>query len=244
MTQLNSQHGFFLPLTVALMMLFSSFWLTQQHRLSPADQGSLGAVELQRELLFWHRGVLHYYRKHANWPADLAAVVQSFSLASMPHALTGMATIDGFELQAAGVAPSVAEQVVAPLADYLEYRADGSIVLPIRLANATVDNPHLIEREATAAVLMATAIEFSNFGLDVGYLEANQSTISDSHSRHVEVSGRLTSIALESSAVITDDLRIGVYSLSAQQQKIELLYEALWYCMNVSERCRNAPQVM
>ncbi|CAI8153994.1 MAG: Uncharacterised protein [Pseudidiomarina mangrovi] len=244
MTKQHRQSGFFLPLTVALMMLFSSFWLTQQHRLDPVDQRWLSAIELQQELLFWHRGVLHFYRKHAAWPADLDAVVQSFSLASTPHGVSGVTIVDGFQLQALGVDPGVAEQVVAPLADYLEYRADGSVLLPIRLANATVDNPHLIERAAATPVLMATAIDFSNFGLDTSYLEASQSLISDIHSRDLEVDGSFTSPLLDSFMVITDDLRIGAYSLPAQQQKIELLYEALWYCMNVSERCRNAPQVM
>jgi hypothetical protein len=91
---------------------------------------------------------------------------------------------------------------------------------------------------------MQSHIDFATYGLKVDELVGDTSDIATIHVRDIEVSGGFTVDTMNSLSLFTDDLLVGSYSLAAQQQKIEQLYEALWYCLRVSESCANAPQVM
>lgn len=245
MVACRRQHGFLLPLVTALLAMFGGIWLLHQQPPTATERNYLSAVEVQQQLLFWHRGVLHYQRATGYWPPNLTAVAQHFELSPAPAILAGWATVDGFNMAVSGVEKNVLNRVLLPLKDYFTSVGDGSFNLFITTAAASAGaaDPRYIERAADDPVLVSSDIDFANHGLHMAEVDATKAHFQTMRSRQVG-GDMLKSVSLKSTAISANDVLLGSYSLAQQQQRMEYLYQALWYCVRVSKDCLRVTEVM
>jgi hypothetical protein len=243
MIAFTKQHGFLLPLVTLLMALFSGIWLVNQPNSSGSEANLAASVELQQELLFWHRGVLHFHRHMNYWPANLNAVASLFQVNSPPPFIQGQVSLNGFDLLIVGLEKSIVSRIVLPLKEFIRQDEGGVFTLAIRPPSDELQDPRLIIRAGEAAVDISSDIDFAGFALQAAELEANHGAIESTRNR--ELVAQLFHVqSLNSQAVVANDVLIGAYSLIRQQQQIELLYEQLWYCLRVSKSCLQSQKDM
>lgn len=233
------QDGFFLPMMVSLMLLFSGLWLTKQEQLSAADKMLNAAVELQQELLFWHRGVLHFYQKLGDWPSDLDAVAEVFAVSPGSSHITGTPSSDGFKLQIVAVDSNIVERIIQPFAEYFSIDAYGNYYLTLSVPSPSTANSHLIARQSNSEIALASSIDIAGYNLNTAELSATEGTITEFTSRQLHVHDALTAGYTAAAEVHANDVLVGGYSLVMQQQKLDSLYELLWHCLRVSKTCAN-----
>lgn len=233
------QGGFFLPMMVSLMLLFSGLWLTKQEQLRAIDKTLNAAVELQQELLFWHRGVLHFYQKLGYWPSDLAAVADFFALSQGSSHITGSASSDGFKLHIVAIDTNLVERVIQPLQEYFSIDTYGNYYLTLSVPSASTMNPHLIARRSATQITLATTIDAAGYNLNSAELSATKGTITEVTSRQLHLHDALTAGYTAAAEVHANDVLVGGYSLLMQQQQLDHLYEQLWHCLRVSKTCAN-----
>ena len=234
------QGGFFLPIMVSLMLFFSGLWLTKQEQLSGGDKMLNTAVELQQELLFWHRGVLHFYQKLGYWPSDLAAVAEVFTLSQGSSHITGTPSSDGFKLHIVAVDSNIVERIIQPLAEYFSVDAYGNYYLTLSVPSVSTMNPHLIARQSATEINVATTIDAAGYNLNTADLSATEGTITEFTSRKLHLDDALTAGLTAAAEVHANDVLVGGYSLLLQQQKLDSLYELLWHCLRVSKTCASS----
>lgn len=243
MSKSTRQHGFLLPLVTALMTLFAGVWLLSQQPLTAAERTYRAAVLLQQELLFWHRGVLHYHHDSGYWPTDLTAVAQRYGLPPASISLGGAATLDGFNLVVVGGEKNTLNRVLLPLKDYFTATGDGNFYLHITTASRGADDPRYIERLADAPVLVSSDISFAGYSLHAAEVAGAKASFDEIRSRNL--SGELLkALTLNANDITADDILVAGHSLVTQQQRLAQLYESLWYCVRVSKDCLESPQVM
>lgn len=233
------QGGFLLPMMVSLLLLFSGLWLTKQEQLSAADKMLNAAVELQQELLFWHRGVLHFYQKLGDWPSDLDAVANFFAVSQGSSHITGSPSSDGFKLQIVAIDTNLVERVIQPLREYFSIDTNGNYYLTLSVPSASTMNPHLIARQSAIQIILATTIDAAGYNLNSSELSATKGTITEVTSRQLHLHDALTAGYTAAAEVHANDVLVGGYSLVMQQQKLDSLYELLWHCLRVSKTCAN-----
>lgn len=243
MTGSRKQRGFLLPLVTLLMVLFSGVWLIARDNPTNTEQSLLGAVELQQELLFWHRGVLRFYQKMGYWPFNLSAVEQFFQLHSPYPGLAGLATADGFDLTIIGIKKDLLRPIILPLKEAIQLRPDGGYFIAIRSPSDSAHDPRLITRVGDAAVDVSSNIDFTGYALQVAAVSTVEASFATVKNRDL-LAQAMTSLSLKSQNLHANDIRIGHYSLITQQQLIEQLYQQLWYCVRVSEGCLRSQQSM
>jgi hypothetical protein len=230
------QRGFLLPLVTLLMVLFSGAWLLSHESPSSTERNLMASLQLQQQLLFWHRGVLHFYRQMGYWPENLSVVQHAFQVPSPHPSITGLAAPDGFEVRLIGVEKNVISPVILPLKQYVQRIESGGYLIAIRPASSEVHDPRLIIRTADGEVLVSSAIDFAGFSLRAAAIAANNGRIQDMRNRELQAQS-FSSQSLSSGSVTALDILLGSHSLRDHQQRIELLYEQLWYCVRVTQRC-------
>ena len=237
----NKQHGFLLPLITALMILFSGIWLSHQQPPSAADVTVMQAAELQHELLFWHKGVLHFQRQMGYWPMGLRTVAQHFDLAAASPRITGVVSANGFRLGVANVSSEVTKTIVMGLKSYYQYDQSGALYLLITSNSDQGTDTRLIQRDGNEPIVSDTDFDFAHFSLHAENLHGNGATFDEVRTGTISALS-LTAESWVSYNLVADDVQVGPYSLSLQQQKVTFLYDSLWYCMYVSKYCFNAPK--
>lgn len=237
------QQGFLLPLMTALLIMFSGIWLSYQQPPSAEQTLIAQAAQVQGELLFWHRGVLHFQRQMGYWPIGLRTVAQHFNIPAASSSISGVIASDGFKLALANVSLAVTKLIVSPLKAHFQSDNGSDYYLFLTTATAEGENSRLINRDDNAIVQIHTGFDFANFGLHAENLTAGSGALTELKTGHI-VTANVASGDWFSDELMTDDLLLGPYSLLGQQQKLAQLYDALWYCMYVSEYCFNAPKDM
>lgn len=238
------QSGLFLPMAVTLMLFFSSFWLVKQQQLSAADHDLMAAVQLQQELLFWHRGVLHFYQILGYWPTNLSKVTEFFKVIQGSSHISGSPSADGYQLQLVGIEKQLLERVISPLKEYFTVDSNGNVYLALKVPDGSRANSHLIVRQSATEIALSSSLDFAGYSLASANIEAAEGHIEEIHSHQLQVLEVLSSAQIAATEVNTNDLLIGGYSLLAQQQKLDAIYQLLWFCLRVSKTCSTTPQLL